>query len=141
MVGRSKNEVDWTDELIARFRALHASAQHSFAGMAKILSREFHVKLSKNALIGKSRRLALIKRAPVYEQPPERDEEVITARILRGWKVEEPPPREDGLLTVFQLRAGLCHFPRGPAPYGYCGKDAPKGSYCRQHTQLMAGRR
>jgi len=145
-------DVEWTEELIARLCDLHVGDKLSFKEMAKRLSAEFNVALTKNALIGKARRLGLEKRAhytppkkrvPELEPPeplaePSAPEPV--ARVLR-WRVPKVPVKAPpkGNYTIWQLKRGVCHFPLGERlsrpPYAYCGHATgdPAKSYCPYH--------
>ena len=148
------SDVVWTDELIARLCDLHVGDKLSFKEMAKRLSEEFKVPLTKNALIGKARRLGLEKRAhytppgrrkaapepaPLFE--PGAPEPV--ARVLQ-WRVPKivtkAPPT--GPITIWQLKRGVCHFPLGERnahpPDAYCGNATgdPVRSYCPHHQKI-----
>jgi hypothetical protein len=130
--------------LVQRLMELHALAgvqQMSMAAIAGKLSREFNVTISKNAVIGKSRRLRLPPRpqgATILTRKPEpkRVRKVHIAPIA-------PPiaPRCEGAgLTIYQLRDGDCHWPLGATedrpPFAYCGEPSDIGRpYCVTHYQ------
>ena len=115
---------EWTEAMIARLRELHAQEEY-FSDIARILSQEFGVELTKNSCIGKGRRLGLTARARVLPPLPRKGQNRGGPRklpaVLPGWVVE-PPRLPGGKITIYQLRAGLCHYPFGDRPpYVYCG--------------------
>jgi len=144
----SVDDTVWTDHLIARFTKLHASDKYSFRAMAEMLSREFGVKLTKNALIGKGRRLDLKPRPRVLPPraqraqqrakaaPPIAPEAVPVMRL--AWRVALPSAPY-GRITIQQLSRHTCHFPFGDRPpYFYCGDPTAKGSpYCPMHNRVV----
>jgi hypothetical protein len=135
--------IDWDDHLIARFKALHAGGERPFSEIAATLSREFGLKLSKNACIGKGRRLGLTARARVAPPKPRKGQRRGGPRlkpvVLPGWQVEPPRlPPAAGRVTIYQLRGGVCHFPHGDRPpYTYCGAKALRGSWCPHHERVV----
>ena len=137
------HDTDWSDEmLIARLRELHAEGIR-YADIADILSAEFHVKLGKNAIVGKVHRLRLEKRerGPRPKPEPAIEPEVITVKVNRHWTIELPQA-VGNRISIWELEQGRCHFPHGQRPpYDYCGKDAPSGPYCAHHQRVMYGNR
>jgi hypothetical protein len=132
----------------ARLIELHAMSgaeQHSMAGIAGRLSREFNVSITKNAIIGRSHRLLLPPRpqgATVLTRKPE-PKKVRKERRRVDAPIAPPiVPRCESTtgLTIYQLREGDCHWPLGPVearpPYAYCGEYAEIGQpYCLNHYQ------
>jgi len=55
-------DMDWTKERMAQLRALHRNDKLSFDMIAEILSEQFGTELTKNACIGKARRMGLPER-------------------------------------------------------------------------------
>jgi len=140
---------DWSAAMIARLTELHADSALGFSGIARIMSEEFHIKLSKNACIGKARRVGLPMRGviavrtvmpkPRKSRARQRPAEpiAIAPKINPGWTVELPRIA-DGKLTIYGLRAGVCHFPFGERPpYAYCGRPAPHTSWCPHHEGIV----
>ena len=135
---------DWDDHLIARFTALHRDGKRPFREIAETLSREFGLRLSKNACIGKARRLSLKERPRVAPPPPRKGQRRggrprrIPA-VLPGWRIEPPRlPPAAGRITIYQLESGVCHFPHGETPpYTYCGAKTLRGSWCPHHERVI----
>jgi hypothetical protein len=141
---------DWSGEMMQRLAELHADASLGFTGIAKIMSEEFHIRLSKNACIGKARRLALPMRGaiavrtvmpkPRKSRARQRPAEpiAVTPRINPGWTIETPRIADGNRLTIYQLCAGVCHYPFGERPpYVYCGRPAPHTSWCPHHENIV----
>jgi hypothetical protein len=138
--------VGWTDALIARLKALHADDDMSFTEIANQLSEEFMVKLTKNACIGKARRLGLKERARVAPPLPRKGQKRGGSRyrpppvVLPGWQVEPPRlPAHADRITIYQLKSGVCHFPFGERPpYAYCGHTTRRGlPWCPHHETVV----
>jgi hypothetical protein len=130
-----------TPDLLARLVELYTSPEHYSAGeMAKMLTREFRVLITRNAVIGKSHRL----RMPVRPRPPAAGPKIKKSKPRprsprpRLVTIEKPARRQsDDLLTIYQLGFGDCRFPIGDYPYLYCGKQSEEGqSYCAEHHAL-----
>jgi len=139
-----KPGVDWDDNLIARFSALHKDGQNSFKAIAEQLNYEFGLKLTKNACIGKARRLGLKERARVAPPLPRKGQRRGGPRekpiVLPGWQVEPPRlPRHVSGITIYQLKQGVCHFPHGERPpYTYCGHATRRGlAWCPHHERVV----
>ena len=122
--------------LTQRLLALHAEGM-IMRDIADRLSFEFETDLTRNAVIGKCRRLAMPEREPrVRERKPSRIR--IDAPIA---PVEAPQPRNENL-TIYQLENGVCHWPLGAMqdhpPFMFCGKDAVEfdAPYCPAHSAI-----
>jgi len=133
----------WTDTMNRRFAALHRDkADYSFEEMAKILSVEFGIELTRNAAIGKARRLNLPMRGNV-KLPRKQTKQGVRMLKVKTVRIDapippEPEPTPEGGLTIYQLRDGVCHWPGGAVmdypPFLYCGEAAPLGTpYCATH--------
>lgn len=156
--------VSWTPPLTERFEMLIAKGV-SYKEIAKILSREFSVRLTKNACVGKGRRLevplrqpprkrqscqrrnalrkAALKRkqrgASLSRKSGQRRKRLLTKRLLRSQKRRERPNRKRDL-TLLQLLPTSCRWPTGNnAPFTFCGADKADGSsYCHQHALIAS---
>jgi len=153
-------EIDWTETRMARLRALHAlSADErlSFDAIAAQLTQEFGMTVSKNACIGKARRMKLVRRA--YGPIPQRKRKRATAApaptpapayiapeavpcVRPRWKaMEVPRPAPGGRITLFQLNGNTCRWPHGDrTPYLFCGATTAGKTYCAYHTGISCGR-
>ena len=125
---------------------LQRAGKLSFTEIAKTLSREFGVRLTKNACIGKARRLNLPLRKPVVARKPKAEPQVPeiepenVPHVRPAWTVEPPVlPASSGRITIYQLQRGVCHFPFGnQPPYTYCGNSAFRGSsWCPHHERVV----
>ena len=140
-----KTGAPWTARMIERLQELlEDPRQLSYKGIAAAMTKEFGTELTKNACIGKARRLGVAMR----DKTPR---EAIGPRPkLKKIKVDAPiPPAMDRLpdlrlrtgITIYQLREGDCRWPLGPAtarpPFQYCGAEAVFGEpYCDTHHDL-----
>ena len=131
---------EWTDAMIARLRELHAAEEY-FSDIARIMSQEFGVELTKNSCIGKGRRLGLTARARVAPPLPRRKKRILTTLpAALGWRVEPPVlPAACGRITIYQLEQGRCHYPFGDRPpYAYCGGTTRRGlAWCPHHERVV----
>ena len=142
-----KPGVDWDDNLIARLKALHKGGTRSFKQIAETLSHEFGIQLTKNACIGKARRLELEQRPRSTPKPKPRAEKrtlntpqlVPRPAVVTAWRVETPTLTGCNRITIYQLRGGLCHYPFGDKPpYAYCGNTTARGTpWCPHHERIV----
>jgi len=128
-------------ERLIELHALSGKQQLSMHRIAEKLNAEFAVRLTRNSIIGRSRRLSLAPRpsgTPRVETPAPR------RRPSRGVDAPiQPPPasRHTGRgLTIYQLRDGDCKWPLDPVhaypPFTFCGESAEIGQpYCWHHYQ------
>jgi hypothetical protein len=138
---------NWTDPLLKRLAQLHANPNKSFKDIALQLSQEFGIKLTKNACIGRARRLGLEQRPrSTPKQKPRKKRTRTTSQLVprpvvaTAWKVEPPTlPAASGRITIYQLSQGVCHFPFGDRPpYAYCGNTARRGMpWCPYHETVV----
>ncbi|TAI61594.1 hypothetical protein CWO89_34385 [Bradyrhizobium sp. Leo170] len=105
-----------------RFLALH-DKHLSFEKIAAALSAEFGITVSKNACIGKARRLELHREKP-------RTTPASKPKALRS-----PPAEPPGQVPLLHLGNDDCHFPFGDHPtVRFCGLPKKPGSpYCAEH--------
>jgi len=115
-----------------RLIELHGT-DHSFKEIAEIMSAEFGVELTKNAIVGRVHRLCLPLRVKPKQTPQPRQRKMIMIEVKPVEPIEEVKPALDGVeLLDLQLRD--CRFPFGVFPnYRYCGKPIAKRSYCKVH--------
>jgi hypothetical protein len=136
---------EWTAEMTKVFIELHgAKPPMSFVEIASAMSTRFDITLTRNACIGKARRLGLatrdnIPRAIIERRRIKRMKTKVDAPIAPPVEAERPPWAEGGLL-IHELHDGNCHWPLGPAlakpPFIYCGGPAVFGRpYCTPHCQ------
>ena len=151
MFHSNENSVWNTPGLNERLRELHArdgSAQLSMSMLAEKLNAEFGTDLTRNAIVGRCRRLSLPAReAPIvrnYPQPKSKP----GPKPMRIVRIDAPiMPYEavklpDGnALTIYQLGHGDCRWPLGAAldrpPFLYCGHVAIDcRPYCAAHCAV-----
>jgi GcrA cell cycle regulator len=134
----------WTDDLVKAFRRLHRDPKgFSFTEIATALSKAFNLNITRNACIGKARRLGLPMRDATPRLPIEK-------KLRKRVRVDAPiPPSVERLfgstpadgLTIYETREGDCKWPLGKVedhpPYMYCGHPAELGRpYCITHTDI-----
>jgi hypothetical protein len=133
----------WTLQLDERLRELHGSGM-SFLKIAVALNQEFDLELTRNACIGRGRRIGLTLRAspPPRTKPNKpRKKHPRKSRRLEAPPIApepEPEPIILGRVTMLQLNRTTCRWPSGQqSPYTYCGEpvhgDRP---YCLAHCKL-----
>jgi len=130
----------WTAEIIKAFTELHADkARYSFTEIAAKMSAAFNIELSRNACIGKARRLAL----PMRDATPRK---LVKKEKKMRVRVDAPiPPKIRNRTTgpgieIVQLNHSNCHWPLGKVedypPYLYCGNPAEfDRPYCHAHCK------
>lgn len=124
-----------------RLIELHSANVMSMREIGDRLAFEFEVELTRNAIIGRSRRLGLPQRPMSSVQR----KETIEKKRPPPVRIEAPiepadsvPIEGDQSLTIYQLRDGVCKwvlddFGSRP-PYSYCGHAAEIGcSWCPEH--------
>ena len=125
---------DTTPGLTERLIELHAAPEnYPFAEIAKKLSAEFNLAITKNACIGKSRRIGMPPREA--KAPPTQP---------RIYKYKPRPQRKparhpEGLITIYQLRDFVdCKWPIGRWPdILFCGEQQMEGRvYCAKHCEI-----
>ena len=112
---------------------LEAPENHTFDVIARMLSAEFNITLTRNSCIGKSRRLAM----PPRKVRPRKIREYIYKP--RPKPKPKPTRHPDGLITIYQLRDYVdCKWPIGSWPdILFCGEPQEEGQvYCSKHCNL-----
>jgi hypothetical protein len=110
---------------------LEAPENPPYSTIAKMLSKEFDISVTKNSCIGKSRRLAM----PPREARPRK----IRQHVYKPRPKPKPRQQHDGLITIYQLRDYVdCKWPIGSWPdILFCGQQQEEGQvYCTQHCNL-----
>jgi GcrA cell cycle regulator len=136
---------EWTAEMTKAFAALHrARPPMSFAEIASAMSTRFDITLTRNACIGKARRMGLatrdnIPRAIIEKRRIRRMKTKVDAPIAPREAERPVAPAPEGL-DIYQLREGDCRWPLGKMhdhpPFRYCGDAALLGRpYCSQHAR------
>jgi len=134
-----------TDSLVA----LHNSHRLSTREIANELSDQFKIRVSRNAVIGKLRRMGLTIEQPV--KPGKKKKKKAAPKPVQP-KLPKPPviraptpptlPPERPVVglgvSVEELRRSSCRYPSGAAPpYSFCGLTVEPGcSYCPFHHRL-----
>ena len=128
----------WNPAMLARFTVLCADESLTFRAIRDLMNVEFDTDLSRNACIGKARRLKMPPRDPVNN--PTLKKEPTVAKIIFPIQPELPPrSAEPFTISIYQLRTHDCRWPSGEQrpPFTYCGRKALSGlPYCPTHTRL-----
>ena len=136
--------VDWTPQIDDLLRRLYMG-RLTFRDIATRMNEELGLSLTRNACIGRARRLKFQLRNGAFPKSPKPPKP--RKRSRKQVKVQtEPvsahlhlaPPLVPGALTMLQLTSGTCRWPSGDRPpYTYCGApvhdDRP---FCLAHCQL-----
>jgi hypothetical protein len=125
----------WTEEMDIVLMNLLESKDMPYREVAVRLSIAFDLKFTKNACVGRARRLRLPPRPP----------KVV---VLPSFIVVAPPkPRKKGEpITILELRDGVCHWPLAKVedhpPYLYCGRATVDlgCSWCQIHANIAFGK-
>ena len=136
-------KTDWNPLMVATFRALHR-ADGSFAEIAAQMSAIFGLPITRNACIGKARRLELPMRS--NDRPrvplPVKAGKTIAKPIRVDAPIPPPGPTAPSApgVDIYQLGSGVCRWPLGEVtdrpPYRYCGGHAPiEAPYCAKHRR------
>lgn len=136
----------WTPQLDTRLRELHGQGL-VFKQIAAILNADFGLSLTRNACIGRGRRINLVMRAsppprikPRKPRQPraQKPKEVTVQTRPVSKRLHLAPPIVPGALTMLQLNPATCHWPSGiRAPYTYCGKPTYANKpFCLDHCKL-----
>jgi GcrA cell cycle regulator len=137
--------VEWTAQMIKRFRELVDDKNLSYRTIASTMTTEFNVVFTKNACIGKGRRLGVDVRVAGFNKSKKR-KPVVKRKYIR---VDAPiapvipvPARDpEAGITIYELREGDCKWPLGKTqdypPYMFCGYPAIFGCpWCKKHRKI-----
>jgi GcrA cell cycle regulator len=138
-----------TAGLTERLKELHAAPQmYSNTEIARMLSREFKISLSRNAIIGKIARLGLVHRygaskgggskpGRVPPRPRLRPSASPGAAGTASGEAKRSRVERPGTLSLLELRDGDCKWPDGDGPYLFCGRACvPERPYCAEHLRM-----
>ena len=145
----------WTAPMLARLHEHHAAGL-SFGQIADALNDEFGTTVTRNACVGKGRRLRLPPRekpAMLTSEQRQAQSRMQRRRIKAEKRILPPPPTYIPLpdpprpppdaLTLIDLQHNDCrwivHGEKTAALY--CGRPKVRGSYCFKHARLATGRR
>jgi hypothetical protein len=138
--------VVWTPAMVDRFKELVADKDLAYRDIAAQMSHEFGVNLTKNACIGKGRRLGVEARQPgLGNRRPAKKTKNKYVRIQVDAPIAPvmaPRVRDPALgITIYELREGDCKWPLGKTgdypPFMYCGGPALFGQpWCKKHCEL-----
>jgi hypothetical protein len=121
--------IDWEEPgLMARFTQLIEDG-HTNIKLARIMTAEYGYQFTKNAVIGKRRRLA---KPPRPAKPPREFDPASPPREPRKRKPKLGEP-----VCFLDLRWYHCRYPNGTWPeITFCGHPIVQGSYCQLHHDL-----
>jgi hypothetical protein len=113
----------------------------SYAAIAERMSAKYEMEISKNACIGKARRMGIPQRNGKPHKPTGRPRRDRMVRIKVDAPIAPKIRRNNGPgVTLQQLdQSRECHWPLATVedkpPYVYCGKAAVDGtSWCHEHA-------
>ena len=144
----------WTETMVAELRRLWSQDIRA-SDIGKMLGG-----FTKNAIIGKARRIGLERKKPVAQKKEPRPKEARLPKAERNFWTKPRHPRQpkaeivhidDALIPIEQRKSLMqltpfdCHFPIGDPLKGfwcndaffYCGAAATHGEYCTAHFQRM----
>lgn len=140
----------WSEERTEMFREFMSETGASFAKIASLMSEKYHCAYTRNAMVGKARRLGIPSNNPPSKPQILRAEPVVMVR--RRKPQPQPPtpvaPEAAALrsadviprhISLLELTSKTCHWPYGETPpLTYCGnpvffKNCP---YCGGHFDL-----
>jgi GcrA cell cycle regulator len=131
-----------------RLAELRADLTLTCEVIGSMLSAEYNATITKNSVIGKSRRMNLERRDPQEFRAGVqkiRERKVTKHRVFIAAPIEPKlPPRTDGAVTIYQLGSGDCRFPLSALndypPFMYCGREQNgRSSYCADHFKITHG--
>ena len=114
----------------------------SYTAIAERMSAKYEMEISKNACIGKARRMGIPQRNGKPHKPTGRPRKDLMVRIKVDAPIAPKIRRNQGPgVTLQQLDQNReCHWPLAAVedkpPYVYCGKPAiDGGSWCHDHAK------
>ena len=82
----------WSDAVVARLTKLHKEQRHTLAEIAKMLSQEFSVRITRDTLLAKMRRLGLRRDKPQHL--------IKRSMVLQGLRVSIEVSRDGGQIKT-----------------------------------------
>ncbi len=140
--------------MVDRFTALCLMRDAgSYVVIAATLTAEFGIHVTKNACIGKARRLgvtngnghdrhAASRRKKPKPKPRKKPNERPGRKPVTSERAAPTPPPPSvslpGQLSLFQLGPRDCHWPYGDGPFTFCGAATHQtgGPYCSEHHRV-----
>jgi len=132
----------WTDERILLLLKLDAENELSRAQIADEMHKQTGAVFSRNAIIGKLRRLGVPLRqvgvAPPTFVRPKRFPKPGWVAPSRSIKPPVIVLRDSLMLSLDELTPTACRYPTSPQglPIRFCGHEIDKGSYCAAHYKI-----
>lgn len=127
--------------MLTALKNLCADQSLTFRQIQREMNAMFETDLTRNACIGKARRLRLPAR-DITNNPAVKEMPVIKPFAFAPIAPQLPPrSKEPFTMTIYQLRfSGDCKWPSGAIndrpPFTYCGCRALSGMpYCAEHTR------
>jgi GcrA cell cycle regulator len=124
---------------------------YSNTEIARMLSREFRIGLTRNAIIGKIARLGLVHRHGASKgggskpgRVPPRPKPAPSPPFRKLERGPAPIRRiQSGTLSLLELRDGDCKWPSGEGPScRFCGQPCvPERPYCAEHLRMAHNER
>ena len=128
----------WTEPMEARLWDLATSPeQPTYDEIARVLGVEFGLRITKNACIGRARRMGV----PVRIAPRYYNGDAVVFKV--NPRKARPAPRRQfterryGHVSIYDLREHDCKWPFGDhPPFGFCARPAVDGfPYCAEHVR------
>lgn len=134
---------DWPEAHTSRFRELMLQANLSFKQISETLNRELGSNYSRNAVIGKAKRLGLskepAKRELVVRKPRAAAVKVKLPSKPIYKKIELPPVCEEVVsegVSIYDVTG--CRYPYGDDVITFCNNPRhSETSYCGYHYRLI----
>lgn len=134
----------WPDHHERALRSYVASRAGSFVQITALMNAQLGTSYTRNAIIGKSKRMKLASNNPPGKHvPSDNKPKRITVKPAKPapnspeavqLRCVEVDPQN---LTIYELTDETCHWPYGEVPpLTYCGHPIFCGSYCGAHFYL-----
>ncbi len=134
----------WTEkpELVERLKQMVATGL-SFGKIARVLGNG----LSRNACIGKARRLGFVTMIKPGQPRPPKSERQVKPRETKApsLPMSAEPPLDPLRIPMMALEYSHCRWPlwshdaSGAPDYPHCGLPKSIGSYCSRHADIAFG--